>query len=58
MNPDLQRDLLAALERPHRLGTIGGDLVEQLAHCASFSAVLGQFWAVKPGATAWPRMQV
>ena len=40
MNPDLQRDLLAALERPHRLGTIGGDLEEQLAHCASFSSVL------------------
>ena len=43
MNPDLQRRLIAALERPHRLGTIGGDLEEQLAHCASFSAVLGQF---------------
>ena len=42
MNPDLQRDLLAALERPHRLGTIGGDLEEQLAHCASFSSVLSQ----------------
>lgn len=36
----LQRDLMAALERPHRLGTIGGDLEEQLAHCASFSSVL------------------
>lgn len=42
MNPDLHRQLLAALERPHRLGTIGGDLEEQLAHCASFSSVLGQ----------------
>ena len=40
MTPDLQRDLLAALERPHRLGTIGGNLEEQLAHCASFSSVL------------------
>ena len=40
MNPDLQRELMAALERPHRLGTIGGDLEEQLAHCASFSSVL------------------
>lgn len=40
MNPELRRDLLAALERPHRLGTIGGDLEEQLAHCASFSSVL------------------
>ncbi len=42
MNPELRRDLLAALERPHRLGTIGGDLEEQLAHCASFSAILGE----------------
>ena len=42
MNPDLQRDLMAALERPHRLGTIGGDLEEQLAHCASFSSVLAE----------------
>ena len=42
MNPDLQRDLLDALERPHRLGTIGGNLEEQLAHCASFSSVLNQ----------------
>jgi len=42
MTPDLQRDLLAALERSHRLGTIGGDLEEQLAHCASFSSVLAE----------------
>jgi len=42
MKPELQRDLMAALERPHRLGTIGGDLEEQLAHCASFSSVLSQ----------------
>ena len=42
MTPDLQRDLLAALERPYRLGTIGGDLEEQLAHCASFSSVLAE----------------
>ena len=42
MNPDLQRDLMSALERPHRLGTIGGNLEDQLAHCASFSSVLGQ----------------
>jgi len=40
MTSDLQRDLMDALERPHRLGTIGGDLEEQLAHCASFSSVL------------------
>ena len=48
MNSDLQRDLLAALERPHRLGTIGGDLEEQLAHCASFSSVLAQVVDEKP----------
>jgi len=48
MKPELQRDLMAALERPHRLGTIGGDLEEQLAHCASFSSVLEQ---VRPPAT-------
>ncbi len=42
MTPELQRDLLAALERPHRLGTIGGNLEEQLAHCASFSSVLAE----------------
>ena len=35
-------DVRVALERPHRLGTIGGDLEEQLAHCASFSSVLAQ----------------
>lgn len=40
MRPDLRRDLMVALERPHRLGTIGGDLEEQLAHSASFSSVL------------------
>lgn len=42
MTPELRRDLLVALERPHRLGTIGGDLEEQLAHCAGFSSVLAQ----------------
>jgi len=42
MNTDLRRDLVEALERPHRLGTIGGDLEEQLAHCASFSSVLAE----------------
>lgn len=42
MTPEIHRDLIEALERPHRLGTIGGDLEEQLAHCASFSSVLGQ----------------
>ncbi len=45
MTPDLHRDLLAALERPYRLGTIGGDLEEQLAHCASFSSVLTEVLA-------------
>lgn len=29
-----------ALERSHRLGMIGGDLEEQLAHCAGFSFVI------------------
>ena len=42
MNPELQDRLFAALERPHRLGMIGGELEDQLAHCASFSRVLGQ----------------
>jgi 16S rRNA (guanine527-N7)-methyltransferase len=44
MIPELERDLMAALERPHRLGTIGGVLEEQLAHSASFSSVLGQLF--------------
>ena len=42
MDSNLRQTLLEALERPHRLGTIGGDLEEQLAHCASFSSVLSQ----------------
>ena len=42
MTPELQDRLLTALERPHRLGMIGGELWDQLAHCASFSRVLGQ----------------
>ncbi|KAG1649058.1 Sporulation initiation inhibitor protein Soj [Nymphon striatum] len=42
MTPELKSILLEALERPHRLGMIGGDLEEQLAHCASFSSVLAQ----------------
>jgi 16S rRNA (guanine527-N7)-methyltransferase len=45
MTSGLQRSLMAALERPHRLGTIGGDLEEQLAHCASFSSVLAEVMA-------------
>lgn len=48
MTPELQDRLLAALERPHRLGMIGGDLEDQLAHCASFSRVLGQVSDVAP----------
>ena len=39
MEPRLQA-VFEALERPHRLGMIGGDLEEQLAHCASFSLVI------------------
>ena len=42
MPPVNLEDVSAALERAHRLGTIGGDLEEQLAHCASFSSVLEQ----------------
>ena len=42
MDSELKRDLMAALERSHRLGTIGGNLEEQLAHCASFSSVLAR----------------
>ena len=48
MNHDLQSDLMVALERSHRLGTIGGDLKEQLAHCASFSSLLAQLQAEAP----------
>lgn len=40
MNPELQEAVFAALERPHRLGMIGGKLEDQLAHCASWSRVL------------------
>ena len=43
MNAELQRRVRAALERSHRLGMIGGDLDDQLAHCASFVRVLGEF---------------
>ena len=48
MTPELQDRLLAALERPHRLGMIGGELGDQLAHCASFSRVLGQVSTAEP----------
>ena len=47
MEPRLQA-VFEALERPHRLGMIGGDLEEQLAHCASFSLVIAKLF----GATA------
>lgn len=48
MNPELQERLTTALERPHRLGMIGGELEEQLAHCASFSRVLARIDADQP----------
>ena len=48
MTPELQDRLFAALERPHRLGMIGGELGDQLAHCVSFSRVLGQVLGVEP----------
>ena len=48
MNHELQDRLRAALERPHRLGMIGGELEDQLAHCASFSRVLGQVVVPEP----------
>jgi len=48
MTPELERDLLAAFERPHRLGTIGGNLEDQLAHCASFSSVLAEIYPDDP----------
>lgn len=42
MTPDVEEQLLAALERPHRLGMIGGELVEQLSYCSRFSTALAQ----------------
>jgi len=48
MTPELERKLLAALERPHRLGTIGGVLEDQLAHSASFSSVLADLFPDTP----------
>lgn len=44
MSTELQRRVRGALERAHRLGTIGGDLDEQLAHSESFGAVLRRAW--------------
>ncbi len=40
MTPDVEQQLMAALERPHRLGMIGGELDEQLQHCLRFSTAL------------------
>lgn len=40
MDFELQRRLLAALERPHRLGMIGGDLADHVAHAASFGPLV------------------
>lgn len=40
MSDSLQGRVRPALERPHRLGMIGGDLDDQLAHCAGFLAVI------------------
>lgn len=48
MNDPLQGGVRAALERPHRLGMIGGDLDEQIAHCAGFLLIVDQ---VAPSAT-------
>lgn len=42
MDEELQRRLMAALERPHRLGMIGGDLTDHVAHATGFSAVLAE----------------
>lgn len=42
MNPELRRRLYAALERAHHLGMIGGELEDQLAHCASFSSLVAE----------------
>lgn len=37
MDEALQRRVVAALERPHQLGMIGGDLAEHVAHAARYS---------------------
>lgn len=42
MTDSLQSRVRTALERSHRLGMIGGDLDEQLAHCASFFRAIEQ----------------
>jgi len=39
---DLQRRLLSALERPHRLGMLGGDLDEHVRHGLAFAQILEQ----------------
>lgn len=43
VDDELQRRLMVALERPHRLGMIGGDLADHLAHAAGFASVLEEF---------------
>jgi len=37
MDEELQRRILAALERPHRLGMIGGDLADHVAHATYYA---------------------
>lgn len=44
MTPELRDRLATILERPHRLGMIGGDLGRQIDHCQAFLAVLGEIY--------------
>lgn len=52
MDTELQRRLVAALERPHRLGMIGGDLADHVAHAASFGSVLTALGVDEAGISA------
>lgn len=42
VSSDLQRRLRSALERPHRLGMLGGDLDEHVRHGLAFAQILDQ----------------
>lgn len=42
MTPELRDRLAAILERPHRLGMIGGELDRQLDHCQAFLEVVNE----------------
>lgn len=53
MNPELRDRLTTALERPHRLGMIGGELDAQLAHCASCARVLAGVVGDRLAGSAW-----